>query len=795
MAWGADPSSDSAPLPGTLHVAAKPILTPTDPSDEPNDPAPLPAQVKQDAKPVPVKTEAGDTLLPAKPQFSSKPIPAKPIPVKSEPSDPSSEAPLPWKAHLPAKQAPGKADISDQPPVKTPLPAKPEKVEPEQAGPPPVGDPLAPGKMILLQQEIASQIRARHIETEFAQWCAYMGNRLDVSAGRYTGSELTGNCRLSWYERMMRHPLAAPAEAERFTRELHQAVLGGDRGFAEVLRTAREKLDLRRREVPLPPAVDSPKQAIETLKQTLINVQADYAASLSPLTKSEIKELSDYLYPVFVGNNIVGHTLNDRNSAKRLCDLMEKMDRGAMQSAAEDLLPLMAPDFLKQLAAIPEEGNVMVPGVTGRVLQRIDTPAGAIIIGGRGKNIYRLDDMPDVAAVIDLGGDDEYYEGTVNISRPLLVIIDLKGNDVYRGTRPGIQGGAILGVSLLMDLEGNDIYDARDVAQGSALVGVGILIDGGGNDIYQAARRVQAHAIGGLGILVDRGGDDQYRCVMWGQGFGGPLGFGMLDDISGDDYYYAGGVYRDSYPETPGYEGWAQGVGAGIRQVADGGIGVLLDGSGDDVYEFDYLSHGGGYWCGLGFLRDFAGNDQHLGSTKKMYNGAPRGQPDYQRFGCGWGCHYAMGFLFDDSGNDVYRGTIMGLGFGWDCSLGVLCDFGGNDRYDATGNTVQGNGAQASMGILYDYDGDDEYVGYGQGYASPSISYHHLPQCGGNFSFVVDYGGNDQYGCGAQNNSITQRGWAGGFIIDRPRTDETAQDSDASEKDAKPSAVQTAGRQ
>ena len=25
---------------------------------------------------------------------------------------------------------------------------------------------------------------------------------------------------------------------------------------------------------------------------------------------------------------------------------------------------------------------------------------------------------------------------------------------------------------------------------------------------------------------------------MWGQGFGGPLGFGMLDDISGDNHYY-----------------------------------------------------------------------------------------------------------------------------------------------------------------------------------------------------------------------------------------------------------------
>ena len=297
--------------------------------------------------------------------------------------------------------------------------------------------------------------------------------------------------------------------------------------------------------------------------------------------------------------------------------------------------------------------------------------------------------------------------------------------------------------------------------------------------------------MGGLGILIDRGGDDRYRCAMWGQGFGGPLGFGLLDDASGDDHYFVGGVYPDSYKETPGLEGWGQGVGAGIRQVANGGIGVLLDGSGDDLYEFDYLSHGGGYWFGLGFLRDFAGNDKHLGSTEKSYSGGPRTQPEYQRFGNGWGCHFAMGFLFDDAGDDVYRGWIMGIGFGWDCSLGVLADFGGNDRYEAHGTTLQGSGAQGSTGVLFDYDGNDIYTGQGQGYAAPSVSYHPLPACGGNFSFVIDYGGNDEYGCKASNSAITQRGWAGGFIIDRPRIDEADDDADA-KPEAATSATETA---
>ncbi|NQT37162.1 MAG: hypothetical protein HQ581_06715, partial [Planctomycetes bacterium] len=186
----------------------------------------------------------------------------------------------------------------------------------------------------------------------------------------------------------------------------------------------------------------------------------------------------------------------------------------------------------------------------------------------------------------------------------------------------------------------------------------------------------------------------------------------------------------------------------------------------------------GGYWCGTGFARDFGGNDQRIGATRRLYNGGRRTQRMFQRFGCGYGCHYSAGFLFDDQGNDTYNGTIMGTGFAWDVSIGVLCDFGGNDQYLASGGHTQGSGAQAGLGLLFDYDGDDYYKGYGQGRASAGISYHNLPQCGGNFGFVIDYGGEDKYGCRAKNNSYIMRASSGGFLIDRPRRAETAEKPD-----------------
>lgn len=636
-----------------------------------------------------------------------------------------------------------------------------------------VGNPLATWLVEQTGREVKEGLKTRSLDRSLATFQSYAGGLLDATAGPASTSEVTGNCRLKWYDHMMREPLKAAVESEQFTRELHEALRCDHRGLDRALAIAREKMDAGHRDPRTYAPISSSERALDELKKALADARAADKAAKAPLSESEIAELAQGLYPTLTGQCVIGHALGYPSFGRRLCDLLEKVNRRALDDAADALVPLSDPQFLAQLAKIPEKGDVRVPGVTGTVLQEQATPAGKIVIGGRGRNVYPLHEMSDVCAVIDLGGDDVYQEGAVTSQRPLLAVIDLAGNDRYQGTKPGIQGGAILGISLLIDAAGDDRYEAQDVAQGSALGGVGMLIDFSGNDRYHGLRRVQGQALGGVGILLDRAGKDDYHAAMWAQGFGGPLGFGVLDDLQGNDHYYCGGMWRNSYyPETPGYEGWGQGVGAGIRQVADGGIGVILDGGGDDTYQYDYFAHGGGYWLGAGFARDFGGNDRRLGPTQLAYHGGPRSETPFDRFSCGFGCHYAVGFCFDDGGNDTYGGTIMGLGFAWDCSVGMLFDLGGNDRYEATGGHTQGNGAQASLGILFDYGGNDTYSGYGQGWASPGISYHKLPWCGGNFSFVIDYGGDDTYGCGLQNNSYNERGSAGGFLIDRPLQDE-----------------------
>jgi len=689
----------------------------------------------------------------------------------------------------PAKDEPAKTENAESKPEDKP--GKTEKESGEEsdetiATPKKVGNPLAAGMVKLLRQEIEKGIKRRGLQARFAKFRSYAAYQLDSSKARHTGSELMGNCRLRWYDHLLRNPLSAPAEAEKFTRTLHQDLIDHHEGLGRALATAADKLDLKKRTPRKFAPVTSSQGALDTVEKALTDAQLNFSDALATLTKEEIQSLRENLYSTLTDQNGLGHTLADRSTGRWLCDMLEKLDRDAMHRAAEALVPLADPQLLKQLATIPDSdvGGASVAGAAGKIVRRIDTPSGAIIIGGRGRNAYRLDDMTDVNVVIDLGGDDVYYEGTVSWKRPVLIVLDLGGNDRYSGKSPGVQGSAILGVSMLLDAQGNDIYGARDVAQGSCIAGAGILIDGAGNDIYQGVRRVQGQALGGFALLLDRGGDDSYRGAMWTQGFAGPLAFAVLDDLDGKDMYYTGGLYLDNYKETPGYEGWGQGVGAGFRQVANGGFGVILDGGGNDVYEFDYLSHGGGYWCGTGFARDFGGNDRRLGATRKAYNGAERSESRFQRFGGGWGCHYAQGFLFDDEGDDTYDGTIMGVGFAWDCAVGYLCDFGGNDRYLATGGNTQGEGAQMGLGVIYDYSGDDVYEGFGQGYADPGTTYHPLSRCGGNFSFVIDYGGKDAYGCEAGNNAYTQRGDYSGFLIDRPSREEARQRQEAKKRAA-----------
>ena len=200
--------------------------------------------------------------------------------------------------------------------------------------------------------------------------------------------------------------------------------------------------------------ISSPDGALEAVKRALTETQVSYAAALSSLSRSEISQLADTSDSVFTNRASNGHTLPNRGTARRQCQLLEKLDQDNMYAAADALVPLCDPKLLEQLGLLGKQQGIELGEENDPATVKIVTAAGNILIGGRAKNSYQLDQMADVNVVIDLGGDDEYYEGTVSPRRPVLIVIDLEGNDVYRATKPGVQGGATMGVSMLLDVGG-----------------------------------------------------------------------------------------------------------------------------------------------------------------------------------------------------------------------------------------------------------------------------------------------------------------------------------------------------
>jgi hypothetical protein len=333
------------------------------------------------------------------------------------------------------------------------------------------------------------------------------------------------------------------------------------------------------------------------------------------------------------------------------------------------------------------------------------TPLGRIVVNGRENNTYEYDPHDPPFIILDLGGDDSYTVGASNLSvdNPISILIDLGGNDRYESdakNRPAF-GGALLGYSFLVDLQGNDLYRSKNLTQGSGVYGVGVLWDGAGNDTYDAYTVAQGGGSFGLGVLVDKSDDDVYRGYQQCQGYGYTKGCGVLIDSTGNDRYIA----NDSnivFPAAQSKEhntSLAQGMGFGKRaDYSDGhslagGVGVLIDGTGDDSYSCGIFGQGCSYWYGVGILGDLAGNDS--------YNGIWYVQ--------GAGAHFGVAMQWDAAGNDHYKATMnMAQGAGHDFTVGWLMDDAGNDIYDAP-NLSLGGGNDNGFGYFWDKGGDDVF--------------------------------------------------------------------------------------
>jgi tetratricopeptide (TPR) repeat protein len=293
------------------------------------------------------------------------------------------------------------------------------------------------------------------------------------------------------------------------------------------------------------------------------------------------------------------------------------------------ILDLGGDDSYISLSEIPPDYPVsLVLDLSGDDTYRSDRPISqgsgclgiGILMDLEGNDCYRGNNYSQGTGFIgfgllwDAGGDDQYRAGYFAQGAGLFgggILVDQEGADTYRIDSMGQGFGSTLGYGILHDGAGADHYLATSelygFAQGSGCGcrsypwfldwslygGAGMLVDDEGDDVYEAGSFVQGGSYFlSLGILVDRKGNDYYAGKgSYSHGAGVHLTNAFFMDESGDDIYCGD---------------WA-GTAAGNDRSA----GFFFDGNGDDFYA-GKNGDGQGYShkpLGLSVFVDSTGND------------------------------------------------------------------------------------------------------------------------------------------------------------------------------------------
>jgi hypothetical protein len=391
-------------------------------------------------------------------------------------------------------------------------------------------------------------------------------------------------------------------------------------------------------------------------------------------------------------------------SASREHDIFERLQSFDLGRSAYASV-ILAAHLRTALEEIRETQIVDAPDT-----HTVELPWGPMVIGGTRDDGWWHEKLPPYTwCVVDLGGNDLWKgpfatplrgtDSTVSLA------VDLGGTDIWdAGDEEFALGCGVWGIGILVDVEGDDQYTLKESGLGCAWFGTGLLWDLAGDDQYTVERGwAQGAAHAGVGVLLDGGGNDTYECAEQSQGLGSTLGTGLLLDLGGDDTY----VCRDDGNVSELYLGqsvaMAQGCGYGRRaDLGDGrslagGWGLLVDAAGNDRYHAQVWAQGAGYWWGVGVLEDRGGDDVYE-------NG---------KYSSGAAAHFAIGVHVDVSGNDSYNQGVTTTknqfqGHARDGSIGVFVDGAGDDRY-LLRNLCAGGADLASVGLFWDRAGDDVY--------------------------------------------------------------------------------------
>lgn len=329
--------------------------------------------------------------------------------------------------------------------------------------------------------------------------------------------------------------------------------------------------------------------------------------------------------------------------------------------------------------------------VKGEVFEDRETPFGRMVVGGFGKNEY---DCTQIDVIIDFGGDDIYRgpAGGTGDLRRLAVVVDLSGNDRYQALNAAF-GSGTYGIGLLLDCAGDDVYRGGDRCLGYGAAGVGMWFDLDGKDDIEIGSLGGGFGLAGIGLAADLGAAADLHKATGTEAFGCGLtgGLGLFFDEGGDDQRQLGlaVVSMHGRDETLS-QGF--GYGSGVAPELAGGLGVFLDLAGVDKYSAAGAAFGVGARGGLGVFRDFGGADT------------------YQAGFAALGAAFDTGFgaFIDDAGDDIYAATALACGAAIGHSAAWFLDEAGDDGYSTAGSAL-GSARRASIAGFLDRGGKDKY--------------------------------------------------------------------------------------
>jgi HEAT repeat protein len=449
-------------------------------------------------------------------------------------------------------------------------------------------------------------------------------------------------------ERLLDDPVSVPREAGAWLERLRKAegaaegtglaselLLGGAVGTSSAAAGA----------APLVPEGKLPKLLWAELERL-----ADAVRRAQPLLDRAVASVPAERRPALLRQ--MGWEIDDDDAAREdaeLFDTADRFDEAPLLEAAR-IVAEAAEAARPRLQAFARFGGATVRRT------RLETAAGAIVVGGSGDDSYGPEELESAAVLVDLGGDNR-YDGPAAAAGEgkIRIVIDLGRNVVVQSTGASAGSGTFgIGLLSLPNPEGIKLFRVGDGSLGAGLFGAGIASVAGRLDA-EAGRFAMGAGAYGLGWFEGAGDGAKLTARLAAQGAGFTKGAGLFR-LHGSRSRLECGLVEPDPREDLATIGLCQGTGFGARAFAAGGIGLaVVEGRGSEL-ESGYFAQGSGYWHGLGGL-EVVGDEAKLKA---------------RRYDMGAGIHTAIGFL-DVRGD---RGSIVNWGvgpaYGWDYGVGVF---------------------------------------------------------------------------------------------------------------------------